>query len=275
VSLSEDMWPVDADAQQIRIVLQNMMANADKANRRSGTVSVRTSNILIESNRVFPFKPGRYVTITIQDEGGGLPEDSLSRIFDPYFTSDETQNGLELVTAYSIVKKHGGEIVVESEEGLGTTFHIYLPAAESKPQRESVKASKTSRARGRILVMDDEEIIREVVGALLKYLGYSVAYARDGLEAIKLYQQAKSEGKPFDTILMDLTIIDGMGGRETIERLLQLDPEVKAIVSSGYSTDPIMSRYREYGFVAALDKPYKLNELGAVLDEVLRENGSH
>jgi CheY-like chemotaxis protein len=141
-----------------------------------------------------------------------------------------------------------------------------------KQKLETVRTTKSSEPKGRILVMDDEEIIREVVGALLKHLGYSVDYARDGLETIQVYQRAKESGKPFDTVLMDLTIVDGMGGRETIERLLQIDPEVKAIVSSGYSTDPIMSRFRDYGFAAALDKPYKLNELNAVLDDVLQEH---
>jgi PAS domain S-box-containing protein len=275
LSISEDIWPVDADAQQIRIVFQNMMANADKANGRTGKITVRASNVLIDSNRFFPFKPGRYVTLSIQDQGGGLPEESIPQIFDPYFTSNETQNGLELVTAYSIVKKHGGEIIVESEKGSGTAFQIYLPAADLKQRQETVRVTRSSEPRGRVLVMDDEEIIREVVGALLKHLGYSVDYARDGLEAIQTYQQAKASGKPFDTVLMDLTIVDGMGGRETIERLLQIDPDVKAIVSSGYSTDPIMSRFKDYGFVAALDKPYKLNELNAVLEEVLQEEAAH
>jgi CheY-like chemotaxis protein len=265
------MWPVDADGQQIRVVFQNLIANADRANKRSGRITVKASNVLIDSNRLFPFKPGRYVTISVQDQGGGLPDESISQIFDPYFTSNETLNGLELVTAYSIVKKHGGEIVVESERGAGTTFHIYLPAADVKQKQEFTTPPSSAHPKGRILVMDDEEIIREVVGALLKHLGYSVDYARDGLETLQVYQQAKESGKPFDSVLMDLTIVDGMGGRETIERLLQLDPDVKAIVSSGYSTDPIMSRFRDYGFVAALDKPYKLNELNAVLDEVLNE----
>ncbi len=269
--IPEDMWPVDADGQQIRVVFQNLIANADRANRRSGRITVKASNVLIDSNRLFPFRPGRYVTISVQDQGGGLPDESISQIFDPYFTSNETPNGLELVTAYSIVKKHGGEIVVESERGTGTTFHIYLPAADLKQKQEVTRPPSSARPKGRILVMDDEEIIREVVGALLKHLGYSVDYARDGLETLQVYQQAKESGKPFDSVLMDLTIVDGMGGRETIERLLQLDPDVKAIVSSGYSTDPIMSRFRDYGFVAALDKPYKLNELNAVLDEVLNE----
>lgn len=273
LSLADDVWPVDADGQQLRTVLQNILTNAAQANKGSGVITVRASNVLVDTNRYFPLKPGRYVAIAIQDQGGGLPEESIAGIFDPYITIDETQKGLELVTAYSIVKKHGGEIVVESEVGKGTTFHIYLPAAEMKLKQESLGGLRSARAKGRILVMDDEEIIREVVGALLKHLGYSVEYARDGVEALSLYQQSKSSGSPFDTVLMDLTIVDGMGGKETIERLLQIDPEVKAIVSSGYSTDPVMSRFRDYGFVAALDKPYKLNELSAVLDEVLHENG--
>jgi len=271
LSLAEEVWPVDADGQQIRTVLQNILANAAQANKGSGVITLKASNVLIDTDRFYPLKPGRYVAIAIQDQGGGLPEESIARIFDPYVTIDETPKGLELVTAYSIVKKHGGEIVVESEAGKGSTFHIYLPAAELKPKEEAFGAPKSTRAKGRILVMDDEEIIREVVGALLKHLGYTVEYARDGVEALNLHEQSKSSGRPFDAILMDLTIVDGMGGKETIERLLQIDPEVKAIVSSGYSTDPVMSRFRDYGFVAALDKPYKLNELSAVLDEVLHE----
>lgn len=272
LEITDELWSVEADSQQIRLVFQNLITNALRTCRHPGGVLAKASNILIDSNRFFPFKPGKYVTISLQDRGEGLSEESISQIFDPYFSSGETRNGLELVTAYSIVKKHGGEIAVESELGKGTTFHVYLPAAEKKPKQETAGPTKSSRPRGKILVMDDEEIIREVVGALLKHLGYTVGYARDGLETIQAYQQAKVAGAPFDTILMDLTIVDGMGGRETMERLLQLDPEVKAIVSSGYSTDPIMSRFRDYGFVAALDKPYKLNELNAILEEVLSEH---
>jgi PAS domain S-box-containing protein len=273
LSITEDLWPIEADGQQIRLAFQNLFMNSVRSNLDSGNTSVKASNTLIDSNRLFPFKPGRYVTISIQDHGKGLSADSISQIFDPYFTSGETRNGLELVTAYSIVKKHGGEIAVESEEGIGTTFHVYLPATDKKQKKEMTTAHpKGSSPKGRVLVMDDEEIIREVVGALLKHLGYSVDYARDGLQTIQAYQAAKDAGKPFDTVLMDLTIVDGMGGREAIERLLQIDPTIKAVVSSGYSTDPIMSRFRDYGFVAALDKPYKLNELNAVLEEVLSGN---
>jgi two-component system, cell cycle sensor histidine kinase and response regulator CckA len=271
LEITDDLWPVEADGQQIRLVFKNLVSNAVRTNRSASEVMARASNILIDSNRFFPFQAGKYVTVSIHDQGEGLSEESISDIFDPYFTNGETQNGLELVTAYSIVKKHGGEIAVESEEGMGTIFHVYLPATEKKTNQAKTLVFKPAGLKGKVLVMDDEEIIREVVGALLKHLGYSVGYARDGLETLQAYQEAKAAGEPFDTILMDLTIVDGMGGRETIERLLQLDPGVKAIVSSGYSTDPIMSRFRDYGFVAALEKPYKLNELNAVLDDVLSE----
>lgn len=273
LSITEDLWHIEADGQQIRLAFQNLFMNAARSNLGSKNTSVKASNTLIDSNRMFPFRPGRYVTISIQDHGKGLPADSVSQIFDPYFTSGETQSGLELVTAYSIVKKHGGEIAVESEEGIGTTFHVYLPATDKQPKTDMTAAHpKGSSPKGKILVMDDEEIIREVVGALLKHLGYSVDYARDGLQTIQAYQAAKEAGQPFDTVLMDLTIVDGMGGKEAIQKLLQIDPTIKAVVSSGYSTDPIMSRFRDYGFVAALDKPYKLNELNAVLEEVLSGN---
>lgn len=272
LSIPDDVWALEADSQQIRLVVQNVLTNAEQANKSQGIVTLKASNIRVDTEEYFPLKPGRYVALTILDQGGGLPEETVATIFDPYITIDENRKGLELITAYSIVKKHGGEIVVESQIGKGTAFHIYLPAADMKLRHESSRPSKTTRSKGRILVMDDEEIIREVVGALLKHLGYSVEYARDGIEAMNHYQQAMSSGKPFDAVLMDLTVVDGMGGKETIERMLQIDPAVKAIVSSGYSTDPVMSRFRDYGFVAALDKPYKLNELSAVLEDVLREN---
>ncbi|MDY7039539.1 MAG: response regulator, partial [Chloroflexota bacterium] len=191
------------------------------------------------------------------------------KIFDPYFTTKQKGSGLGLAISYSIIKKHDGYITVESELGTGTTFRIYLPASERKKPLENQVGRELIEGRGKVLIMDDEESVRNTAGKLLTHIGYEVEFARDGSEAIELYRQAKESNEPFDIVIMDLTIPGGVGGKEAIWQLLEMDPDVKAIVSSGYSNDPIMSDPRQYGFSGVIAKPYEIEDLSKVLHRVV------
>ena len=217
-----------------------------------------------------PLEEGRYVKISIQDQGIGIPRENLQRVFDPYFTTKQTGTGLGLANSYSIIKKHGGYITAESEVGVGTTFHIYLPASEQElfAVKEIVEEGFLP-GQGKILFMDDQQTIRDMVGEMLMDLGYEVEFAREGSEAIELYEQAQKSGQAFDAVILDLTVPGGMGGQEAIRRLHEIDPAIKAIVSSGYSNDQIMTEYREHGFCGAIAKPYEIKELARVLSKAL------
>ena len=199
----------------------------------------------------------------------------LDKIFDPYFSTKKEGSGLGLATSYSIIKKHDGHIAVESELGAGATFHLYLPASEELPadkDKEIITGPKGKKDKGiKVLVVDDEEIIRNITSEMLTSLGYEVDSAEEGNDAIELYKRAKESSKPFDVVIMDLTVAGGLGGKEAIALLLQIDPKAKAIVSSGYSNDPIMSEYKKYGFHGVIAKPYKLAELGAKVYKVATE----
>jgi PAS domain S-box-containing protein len=264
----EILWPVEIDEGQISQVVNNLIINADQAMPSGGTVSVDAENVMVAPSTSLSIDPGRYVRISIRDGGAGIPKEQIGKVFDPYFTTKQTGCGLGLATVYSIVKRHGGQITVESEPGKGTTFSFCLPAAANEaaqalqPEREPVAGS------GRILVMEDELIVQEVLGEMISYLGYEVTFAGDGAEAIELYKASKSTNRPFDLVIMDLTIPGGMGGKEAIARLLEIDPEVKAIVSSGYFNDPVMANSQQYGFVGVLSKPYRVDQLSKILEKV-------
>jgi len=204
----------------------------------------------------------------------GIPKEHISRIFEPYFTTKQTGSGLGLATTYSIIRGHDGLIEVESNVGAGTAFYIYIPAVAGKVggQDNVEKSRLPETGSGKVLLMDDEEIIRETAGDMLKYMGYDVAFARDGNEAIHVYKKALGSDCPFDVVIMDLTIPGGMGGKEAILRLLEIDPGVRAIVSSGYSSDPIMANHRQYGFAGVVAKPYKTKDLGAALKKIVSES---
>jgi len=199
----------------------------------------------------------------------GIPANFLPKIFDPYFTTKQMGSGLGLATAYSIVKNHYGHISVESELGAGTTFHIYLPAADRKMVEPPEKEGRVLTGLGKILVMDDEEMVRQILDKMLGHLGYKAKCARNGEEAIELFTSAQASGKAFDAVILDLTVPGGIGGKETMARLFKIDPRIKAIVSSGYSDDPIMADFREYGFSGVIAKPYRISELSKILQEVL------
>jgi PAS domain S-box-containing protein len=269
ISIADDLWAVDADEGQINQVMQNLIINADQAMPKGGIVRVRAENIEIGARYNVSLEEGRYVVVRIEDAGSGISEENLSKIFDPFFTTKQEGSGLGLATAYSIIKKHGGLVQVESKLGIGTAFTIYLPISEKKIKRESGLDEELYVGRGRVLVMDDEASIRPSMNLIMKKLGYEVEFADEGSQAVVMYKQAQETGRPFDMIILDLTVPGGMGGAETIEKLLEIDPQVKAIVSSGYADDLRLAEYGNYGFKAALFKPYHIEELSRTLHEVI------
>ena len=223
----------------------------------------------MERESVAPLPEGRYVELTLKDHGSGISRQNLSRIFDPFFTTKKTGSGLGLATAYSIIEKHRGYITVDSQLGRWTLFSVYLPASDRKVFDRPDGGKEVARGSGKILIMDDEEIILEVVRDVLIYAGYNVDLARDGQQMLDLYQKALSEGAAYDVAILDLTIPGGMGGKEAVGHLLKLDPQAKAIVSSGYSNDPVMADYQAFGFRGAISKPYRFEELCRVIEDVL------
>jgi PAS domain S-box-containing protein len=269
VTFPDHLWPVEADPGQIGQVFQNLLINAMQAMPSGGTITVQGENLVVEAGSDLPLVPGRYATISIQDQGVGMPADYLTKIFAPYFTTKQQGSGLGLATAYAIVKNHQGHIAVASKLGVGTVFQIYLPASvkEMLPPPEVDKGLFSGK--GKILVMDDEEMVRQVLDKMLSHLGYEAEFARDGDEAIALFTQAQKSGEAFAAVILDLTIPGGLGGKETMEQLLKIAPGVKAIVSSGYSEDPIMAESEKYGFSGIIAKPFKVPDLGKVLHEVI------
>ncbi|OGQ86891.1 MAG: hypothetical protein A2512_04840 [Deltaproteobacteria bacterium RIFOXYD12_FULL_56_24] len=265
--LADDLWPVPVDSGQISQVVQNIILNAAQAMPDGGVVEISCRNVHQEESEG---DVGDYVRIVICDHGPGVPAHLLDNIFDPYFTTKPEGHGLGLAVTHSIVARHGGRITVESEEGQGTTFTICLPASpKEKISEEPVVRVKKVAGQARILVMDDDIMVRNLTRNVLEYLGYTVVLAADGEEALRLYRENREAGTSIDLAILDLTIPGGMGGRETIKELLALDPQAKAIVASGYSNDPVMANYREYGFAAMLSKPFAIRELSVEIDKVL------
>jgi PAS domain S-box-containing protein len=273
--MPDDLWPVEVDSGQISQVVNNLAINAEQAMPAGGTLRVTSENFFLaeENAALSPLRVGKYVKITVRDEGIGIPEEYLKKIFDPYFTTKPKGSGLGLATSYSIVKNHDGLITVESKVGVGSIFSIYLPATDKQVSFERGR-SEPAKGKGRILALDDEEAICELVKAALTPLGYDVTTVQDGLSAISAYKEALEQDRKFDAVISDLTIPGGMGGAECIKRLAEIDPGVKAIVSSGYAMDPVMSRYREYGFCACIAKPYEVSDLGHVVHDVLESKNS-
>ena len=269
-SIPDDLWSVEIDEGQMNQVISNLIINAGQSMPDGGIIGVRAENMIVEAEDALSLEGGKYVGISIQDQGIGIPEDDLQKIFDPYFTTKQNGSGLGLAISYSIVKNHDGYITVESLEGVGTTFRIYLPASQGKRLIQKKNSEETPMVgKGKILVMDDEEIVRELVANILTGIGYEVIVAEDGMEAIRLFKEARELSDPFDAVIVDLTVRGGMGGKEVIQRFIEIDPKVKTIVSSGYSNDPVMADFRKYGFRDVITKPYRNKELSEVLHRVM------
>jgi PAS domain S-box-containing protein len=267
--LAEDLWPAEVDTSQISQVVQNLIINAVQAMPSGGTVRVRGENVTLAAQNALPLDPGSYIKISVQDYGIGIPAEHLAKIFDPFFSTKQKGSGLGLATAYSIIANHDGYMTVESALGQGTTFYLYLPGSQREMRSRRKSAPELLSGRGRILVMDDDDTVRDVAGKILVHLGYEPGFARDGKEALAAYTRARSAGQPFDAVIMDLTIPGGMGGKEAIQQLRQIEPEARAIVSSGYADDPIMTHYNKYGFNGVIKKPYRVNAFSRELARVL------
>lgn len=269
-----NLWHAKADKGQVQQVISNLTINAKEAMPTGGHLFLSLANEELPANAIPELAPGKYIRITVQDEGTGIEPRHLDRIFEPYFSTKQTGSGLGLATTYSIIDRHGGHISVASQVGRGTTFTIHLPASAEPhvaeappPDKDRIRPKQTTR----ILVLDDEEIVRDLVGKMLRKGGFAVETASEGREAVYLYKRELEKGQPFDAVIMDLTIPGGLGGKEAVKELLAIDPNAKAVVSSGYAVDPVMAHYSEYGFKAFVVKPYNQGELMDVLGRVLTE----
>lgn len=281
------LWKVEADEGQLGQVIHNLLLNASEVSSSAREIKIGIENFTFspveDEERIsenIPLPPGNYVKLWVQDQGTNIPSEQLPHIFDPYYNTRQFGSGLALAISYSIIKNHNGYITVESKPEVGTTFSVYLPALVNKelveplvgstsvPQSQPDTSAEEEQPNGRVLIMDDEIHLREILRDLLEYLNYEVEEARNGEEALELYQKAKTEGRRVDAVVLDLTIPNGMGGKETIKRLIEIDPEVQAIVSSGYSDELALTKYRVHGFKSKLPKPYSVKELEKALREV-------
>ena len=272
--IADDILPIEADEGQVRQVIENVVVNAREAMPEGGSITIRVQNVRISPEGRLPLIKDDYVRISIVDKGRGIAKEDLPKIFDPYFTTkgmgSQKGVGLGLAICFSIVRKHNGHISVESMEGEGTTFHVHFPAYKKETAREGARAGRTEKdQKGRILILDDEEMVLDVGKELLKHLGYDVTTAKNGEEAIGLYRQAMELKSPFNAVILDLAIPNGLGGKEVLRELVHMDSQVKAIISSGYLNDPIVARYGEYGFLDVLTKPYDARELDEKLKKII------
>jgi len=269
-----DLRLVKVDEGQINQVLNNLLINALQASGPGSTVTINLANHDAPKDSNLPLSPGKYVRISVADQGEGIPGDHISKIFDPYFTTKERGSGLGLATAYSIIKQHSGHIEVKSTPGKGSVFHIYLPASDEKYIRDKPSEELKERKELNILIMDDEDEFLKSAGEALVMAGHKVALAKDGVEVIGLYSKSLKNGAAFDIVIMDLTIPGSMGGAEAIKRLIELDPAVKAIVASGYSNDPVMGNHESYGFKGILPKPFTIEQLRMEMSRVIALNNN-
>lgn len=251
-------------------MLHNLLLNAVQAMPSGGEVIVRAANARLEDENPQRLPMGDYVRIDVEDRGCGISPENLVRIFDPYFTTKSQGSGLGLSSVYSIVRRHGGTVEVVSSPGRGSCFAVYLPASpDRQPDPVAVKADGVLSGSGRVLVMDDEEMIRDVATEILLFLGYEVESCANGHDAVERFRQARENGAPFSAVILDLTVPDGMGGREAAALMREIDPRAVLIVSSGYSHDPVTANFRDYGFSGAIPKPFDVQQLGEELARLI------
>ena len=268
-SIDENLRLCDFDENQIAQVIDNIIINSKQAMPIGGKIFITAENYFLDLQENPLLKSGDYIKISIADTGIGIQPDHLKRIFDPFFTTKQQGNGLGLATCYSIIKKHDGLIMAESVPGKGSTFNILLPASEKEIAHELYTASMLHSGSGKILVMDDEVFIRDISREMLKLTGYSSIEACDGEEALMLIADAEERGEPFDGVILDLTIPGGMGGKDTIVEIRKLYPDLPVFASSGFSEDPVISNPEDYGFTGSIRKPYRRDELTAMLNKYM------
>ena len=236
---------------------------------QGGVIDIRCENLLEHQHKPPSLHGNTYIVVTIKDSGIGIPSNIIDKIFDPYFSTKQTGSGLGLAISHSIITRHGGHISVESETGKGTVFSIYLVATNQISDSPVKEKGPTTQGRGKIMIMDDDTMLRNIAKAMLTRLGCEVELAAEGEEAIDIYRKNLSTGTQADLIIMDLTIPGGMGGEDAVKEILAINPEAKILVSSGYSNDPIMANYKDYGFCGAIVKPYQMQELNKILQKIL------
>ncbi len=264
-----DLWFADIDAGQISQVIQNLVINAKQAMPSGGRLEIACANVTKQGHDPLPLADGLYIRVTVRDQGSGMDDHTLSRIFDPYFTTKATGHGLGLAICHSIIRRHGGYITVTSEPGKGTEFVFYVRATRERPQQSVSSGPARTAARDRVLVMDDDPLVARSTCRMLEHLGFRVTLTGDGREAIKKYAQAMEEGTPYALAIVDLTVPGGMGGEETARELQRLDPEARVVVTSGYSDNPVLASHREHGFAAVLVKPFQVEEVGVILERLM------
>jgi|GEM_PF-6031278 len=273
ITIPDDLWHVHIDSGQISQVIQNIVINAIQAMSEGGIIHIAAENMYFkDDSSILP--DGKYVRISIKDNGCGISPEDIPKIFMPYYsTKKDKGSGLGLATAYSIIKKHRGHITVESEVGIGTTFYIFLPATEQQPiPPVEVTAKQPFIASSKkILLVDDEKLVRETAEEMLKHLGYKIEIADNSRDAIEVYKNAKDKGEGFEAVIIDLVIQGDVGGEAILKKLLEVDPEVTAIISSGYSHHDVIVNFRNYGFKGALVKPYKIKQLEEVITKALQK----
>ncbi|HNT28981.1 MAG TPA: ATP-binding protein, partial [bacterium] len=269
VLVDGDIAPVWADEGQILQLLNNLLLNAVQAMPSGGAVTVRVGQATVDRSAGVPCPPGDYVTVAVSDTGKGIAPEHLPHIFDPYFTTKTSGTGLGLTVAHSIATRHDGCITVSSQSGHGSTFTLYLPVSPEKRPSTTAAESKPHSNGGRILIMDDEEVIREMLASALRFLGYDPVTVATGDEAIVRHREEKQGRTPFTALILDLTIPGGKGGEETLRTIRATDPAVRAIAMSGYADSPILDRPLEYGFRAAIAKPFTVDDIGRTLEKVL------
>jgi nitrogen-specific signal transduction histidine kinase/ActR/RegA family two-component response regulator len=267
VEIQRDLWPIVADKGQLNQVIQNIVLNAAQSMPNGGIVKIKAENHAIEESKSFPLQGGKYVKISISDEGVGIPNKNKEKLFNPYYTTKKTGSGLGLTISFSIIKNHGGYIDFDSTEGIGTTFYIYFPVSnEIIINQEQISGIK--KGFGKILIMDDDLIVQETYGEMMGYLGYQFDLVQSGEQALEMYRQnLKSE--PYDLVILDNIISGGMGGKETLKQLKKIDRNIQSIIASGFSNDEILLKFSEFGFREVLIKPFTTRELGMKIDKVL------
>jgi len=269
-SLSGELWPVEVDPSQLSQVVNNLVINADQAMPNGGLITISTENALLAPGDPVLLAPGKYVRITFADQGHGISAEHRSRIFDPFYSTKAGGTGLGLATAFSIIKNHGGHINVASNPGQGAKIEVYLPAVEGRTEEIPAQDDEeVITGNGRILFMDDDAAVRNLAQDMLKHLGYDIVLVSNGTEAVDIYQAAMEADNAFDAVLLDLEVPGGMGGSEAGKKILNINPAAKVLLSSVYSNDSVMANSQKYGFCGLIPKPYKIQEMGRKLHEIL------